>query len=123
MIELQWRFYISEGERYERQIGVEGQARLDELWSTMDTELRQLAFNEGSEETLTSKELMLARIKSLAVTVLHSSVHIVSLHNMTKMPEESVKAFSARVRGTAANCNLSKSCPQDNAVVSYQEET
>ena len=66
---------------------------------------------------------MLAHIESLAVTVLHSSVHIVALHEMQQLPEETVKAFSARVRGTAANCNLSKKCPGDNVEVSYQEET
>ena len=46
----------------------------------METELRQLAFSEGGEEQeqLTTEDLMLAKIKSLAVTVLHASVHIVT---------------------------------------------
>ena len=123
MTELQWRFYLSEWGRYRRQTNIEGQSLLDELWSTMDTELRQLAFSEGGEDTLATEELMLARIKSLSVTVLHSSVHIVALHEMKQLPGESVKAFSARVRGTAANCNLTKKCPTDNVDVSYQEET
>ena len=47
MSELQWRFYISEWNRYTRQTGITGQSLRDELWNTMETELRQLAFLEG----------------------------------------------------------------------------
>ena len=46
-----------------------------------------------------------------------------SLHDMKQLATETVKAFSARVRGTAANCNLSKKCPGDGRDVSYLEET
>ena len=112
MTELNWRFYLSEWNRYTRQTGIADQVLRDELWNTMDTELRQLAFSEGSEDSLNTEELMLARIKSLAVTVLHPSVHIVTLHDMKQLPSETVKSFSARVRGNAANCNLAKKCPQ-----------
>ena len=109
--ELDWRFYVSEWSRYTRQTGIAERVLLDELWNTMDTELRQLAFSEGGEDLLTTEALMLEKIKSLAVTVLHPSVHIVALHDMKQLPSETVKSFSARVRGTAANCNLSKKCP------------
>ena len=89
----------------------------------MDQELRQLAFSEGSEDTLVTEELTLGRIKSLAVTVLHPSEHIVALHELKQLPSETVKSFSARVRGTAANGNLSKKCPNAACAcdVSYLE--
>ena len=35
------------------------------------------------------------RIKSLAVSVLHTAVHTVSLHEAEQAPEESVKMFAA----------------------------
>jgi hypothetical protein len=73
MSELDWRFYVSEWSRYTRQTGIADRVLLDELWNTMDTELRQLAFSEGGEEQLTTEDLMLEKIKSLAVTVLHPS--------------------------------------------------
>lgn len=47
MFELQWIFYLSEWARYVRQTGINDQVRRDELWNTMDTELRELAFSEG----------------------------------------------------------------------------
>ena len=125
MTELNWRFFLSEWSRYTRQTGIKDQVLLDELWSTMDTELRQLAFSEGAEETLNTEALMLVRIKSLAVTVLHASVHIVTLHDMKQLPSETVKSFSARVRGTAANCELSKTCTSATCEqkVSFLEDT
>jgi len=68
---------------------------------------------------------MLARVKSLAVTVLHSAVHTVHLHDSKQLAEESTKAFAARVRGTAASCELTKLCPTAdcNTNVSFMEET
>ena len=125
MTELNWRFFLSEWSRYTRQTGVKDQVMLDELWDTMDTELRQLAFSEGSEDSLNTEDLMLARIKSLAVTVLHASVHIVTLHDMKQLPSETVKSFSARVRGTAANCELTKPCPAPacTQTISFLEDT
>ena len=75
MTEIQWKFYLSEWHRYKRQTGIADVVLRDELWNTMDQELRQLAFSEGSEDTLVTEELTLGRINSLAVTVLHPSVH------------------------------------------------
>ena len=82
------------------------QLLIDELWNTMGTDLKQLAFDQGDVEDLRSEELMLARIKSLAVTVQHAAVHTVSLHSAQQHQDESTKAFAARVRGIASNCNL-----------------
>lgn len=49
-------------------------------------------------------ELMLTKIKSLAVTVLHDGVH------MKQLPSETVKSFITTVKGTAVNCRLTKTC-------------
>ena len=46
MSELNWRFYVSEWSRYTGQTGIADRVLLDELWNTMDTELRQLAFSD-----------------------------------------------------------------------------
>ena len=40
-----------------------------------------------------------------------------------QLPTENLKSFSARVWGTAANCNITKKCPGDHRDVSYLEET
>ena len=52
-------------------------------------------------------------------------MHIVALNDMKQQQSETVKSYSARVRGTAANCNLSKKCPNTDCdkEVPYLEET
>ena len=123
--EKDWRFFLAEWEDYKRATAVVGQAVLDELWSCMTPDLKKLAFDQGGKTALTTEQLMLDRIKSLAVTVLHSAVHTVNLHEMKQLAEESTKAFAARVRGTAASCELTKLCPAAdcNTNVSFMEET
>ena len=111
MSEHDWRFFLSEWDDYKRATGISGQNMLDELWSCMVPDLKRLAFDQGGKDLLNTEELMLARLKLLAVSVLHAAVHTVSLHEARQMSEESTKAFAARVRGIAANCHLSKECP------------
>ena len=108
MSETSWNFFLHEWKRYTRQTGIKDATLIDELWSCMDAELRELAFNEGFEAV--NEESLLANIKSLAVTVLHPSVHVVALHRMQQQDGESIKAFGARVKGTAKNCGLTKLC-------------
>jgi hypothetical protein len=78
MSEENWRFFSNEWERYKRQTGVSGTQLLDELWSCMTEELRQLAFAEGGSDSLQTEADMTTRIKKLAVVALHPSVHVVN---------------------------------------------
>ena len=123
MSETDWNFFIHEWRRYTRQTGVTDVVLRDELWSCMETELRQLAFSEGF--TANTEDELLKQIKSLAVTILHPSVHVISLHQMSQQESETIKAFSARVKGTASNCNLTKTCIKlgCDQSVPYLEET
>ena len=123
MSEESWRFFLDEWSRYKRQTGIKDQELLDELWGCMTDELRQLAFAEGGTTNLTTEDLMTIRIKSLAVVSLHSSVHVVNLHELRQQSDENVHAFAARVRGIAASCNLHKKCSGCQLVVNYSEET
>ena len=68
-----------------------------ELCNCMASDLRRLAFNQGSKEDLTTEGLMMARIKSLAVTKLQSAVQTVNLHDSKQLADESTKTFAARV--------------------------
>ena len=120
--EADWRFFISEWVDYKRVTGITGQSILDELWSCMKGDLKRLAFDQGGKDTLTTEPLMIARIKSLAVTVLHSAVHTIHLHEAKQTKDESTKAFAARVQGIACSCNLTKVCTC-RATVSFTEET
>ena len=122
MSEHDWRFFLSEWKDYTRATGITNQNLLDELWSCMSPDLRRLAFDQGGKDDLDSEEKMLSRIRGLAVSVLHAAVHTVSLHEAQQASTESTKAFSARVRGIATNCDLSKTCVCKKEV-SFLDET
>ena len=65
----------------------------------MEEDLRQLAFSEGFSAT--TKDELLQKIKDITVTVLHPSVHVVSLYYMTQLDGVTVEAFAARMKRTA----------------------
>ena len=106
--EADWRFFRSEWTDYKSATHIADQALLDELWQCMQGDLKRLAFNQGGKDQLTTEDLMMDRIRSLAVRELHAAVHTVHLHEAKQLAEESVKAFAARVRGITASANLSK---------------
>ena len=64
---------------------------------------------------------MLKMIKRLSVSILHDAVHTVELHESKLLSMESTKAFAARVRGIATNCNLSKKCACSKEVTFIEE--
>ena len=86
-------------------------------------DLKQLAFDQAGKDSLVTKALMMTRIKSLAVSVLHPAIHRVHLHEAKQSPDESTKTFAARFRGIAANCDLQVSCHVCHASVSYTVDT
>lgn len=122
MSEHDWRFFLSEWAAYKWVTGVKDRTMLDELWSCMTVDLRCLAFDQGDMDSLNTEGQMLTRIKTLAVSVLHEAVHTVALHDAKQAVGESTKAFAARVRGIASNCNLAKDCTCGQKV-SFLEET
>ena len=122
MSEHEWRFFLSEWGDYKRATGVSGQHMLDELWSCMSADMRRLAFDQGGKTSLDTEEKMMELVRGLAVSVLHEAVHTVALHEARQLSSESTKAFAARVRGIATNCNLTKKCTCDLAVT-FVEET
>ena len=123
MTESDWVFHEHKWQRYKRQSGISGQQVLDELWATLDSEMERLAFQDGIEET--DPDALLLMFKKLAVTTIHPSLHVVTLHNLKQNQDETVKAFSARVRGIAKNCELQKKCSKTGCseAVSFLEET
>ena len=122
MSEHQFAFFRNEWDLYKRATGIRDQTLCDELWSCMSSDLKRLAYDQGDVKLLNTEDLMMERIKSLAVAELHPSVHTVRLHESQQAAQESVKAFSARVRGVASNCRLKKNCGC-GLEVSYLDET
>ena len=71
MNEHEFRFFQDEWEDYKNSTGLRGNDLLSELWMKMTPDLKKLAFDQGSKALLVTKVQMMARIKSLAVSVLH----------------------------------------------------
>ena len=123
--EHDWRFFTAEFERYKRSTGVSGPQILDEVWHCQAKPLRSLMQAEASISTLNTEELLLEKIKSLAVITLHSAVHLVELRNLQQGQNEPIRKFVARARNIATSCNLSRKCtgPSCDADVSFLDET
>jgi hypothetical protein len=70
MTEHEFRFFQSEWSSYKRATGISGPALMDELWITMSTDLKKLAFDQGDKHTLDTEDKVMERVRSLAVLVL-----------------------------------------------------
>ena len=121
--ESDWAFFVTRWRRYVRQTDIIDQQLLDELWSCMDNELEKLAFGDSVE--FKTEDELLSKIKNLSVTTLHPALHAVTLHQMKQESNETSKAYSTRVRATAYNCNLEKTCTSTTCLenISFVEET
>ena len=123
MSESDWFFFQHKWTRYKRLSQIQGQALVDELWACLDPDIERLAFQDGINET--DPDNLLTAIKQLAVTTIHPSLHVITLHEAKQSSEENVKSFSARVHGIAKNCELTKRCTKQGCSeqVSFLEET
>ena len=123
MSESDWTFFEHKWNRYKRQSGIVGQQIVDEIWACLDVDIERLAFQDGLCST--DPTTLLESVRKLAVTTVHPALHVVSLHEQRQNAEESVKKFSARVKGSAKNCKLSKQFTKTGCQeqVSFLEET
>ena len=84
MMESEYKLFKDQWERYKRATKIMGQILLDELWCTMEPELYTLAFGQGNTDALTMEELIMGRIKDLAIVIQHAAVHTVMLHSIVQ---------------------------------------
>ena len=124
--EAEWRFFVSEFDRYKRTTGVTGvQSIIDELWHCMNKDLKTLMQSETLDDNLNTEVGLKEKMYNLAVVTLHSAVHLVTLRKLQQTQSETIREFVARARNIASNCDLSKQCPADgcDTVVDYLDET
>ena len=79
--------------------------------------------SDSTMASLDTEKKLLAKLKSLAVTTLHSAVHLIALRDLQQRQAENIRAFIARARATASNCGLSKACSSCQTEISFVEET
>ena len=93
-----------------------------QLQAACDDDLRQRVYDTGNFASLNTTVLFLAKMKELAVITVHKSVHLMNLWRMLQEPDESIRAFVARVTATADMCGMSVTCVECNKNLSYRDQ-
>ena len=124
MTEASWQFKVIEWQSYIGQTPTTPENKLLQLRAACDDDLRQRVYDSGDYAGLDTETKFLARMKDLAVIRIHKSVHLMNLYRMTQESDEAIRAFVARVMGTADMCAMTIKCPKDECgtEVSYRDE-
>ena len=122
MTEAAWDFKVIEWESYIQQTPATDNTKLLQLRAACDDGLRSRVYDSGDFASLNNVTLLLARMKELAVVTVHKSVHLMNLYKMVQQPEENIRAFSARLTGTAEMCGMSVKCNTCQVDISYRDE-
>ena len=121
MTEADWQFKEIDWNSYIEQTPSSDNAKLLQLRAACDDSLRQRVCDSGGWTLRTVPEL-LARIKDLAVVKIHKSRHLANLYNIVQQTDEPVRAFVARLTGTADMCGMQVQCTGCQHNVSYRDE-
>lgn len=120
-----WEYFTSRWTEYKQATRLTDADCVVQLLECCDEALRRdlTRFSGGSLSTKTEADVLTA-MRSLAVREENLMVARLQLHNMVQDHDEPVRTFAARLRGQAAVCKFSVSCPRDGCekTVSYQDE-
>ena len=117
-----WSYFSSRWNDYVQATRVAGHDRIIQLLECCDEQLRKdLTRSHGSLTTKTEVDI-LAAIKTLAVRQENTMVARVTLLNMKQDREETIRSYSARLRGQAGVCRYSVKCSGCNNDVDYTDE-
>ena len=119
MNEAQWSFTELQWKNYINQTPVSDAVKLTQLQAACSEPLRQCVFDTGLYSTLSTPELFLAKMEELAVVKVHKSVHLRNLWRMSQQPDETIRAFVARLTATADMCGMTVTC-QCEREISYR---
>ena len=124
MTEARWQFIKMQWDAYIDQTPASEDQELQQLRAACDKDLLQRVYDCGNFAALNTVDLLIVKMKELAVVKIHKTVHMVQLWKMTQEPSESVRAFSARITGKADLCEMTVTCPkqQCNTKASYRDE-
>ena len=111
MTESQWSFTKIQWDNYIQQSVVSPAVQLMQLQAACDEPLRQRIFDTGTYSSLSTVVLFLAKMKELAVIIVHKSIHMMNLWKMTQQSDEPIRAFAARLTATADMCGMVITCP------------
>ncbi|RLJ22719.1 hypothetical protein DJ031_00325, partial [bacterium endosymbiont of Escarpia laminata] len=121
----EWDYFLVRWRDYVEATKVSGKDRIIQLLECCDEQLRKdVTRSIGMGRTLTDRpeEEILTLVRTLAVREENTMVARVTLHNMRPDRDETVRSFSARIRGQAGVCKFSLPCPNCTQTVNYTEE-
>ena len=124
MSEADWQFKVIAWKSYIGQAPTTPDNKLLQLRAACDEELHKRVYDSGDYGGLDTEDKFLARMKELAVIKIHKSVHLMNLYRMVQDSDEAIRAFVARVNGTADMCGMTVRCPKEDCDtdVSYRDE-
>ena len=105
--EAQWTAYISQ------QAGLREEVKVQQLQAACDQALLRRVYDDGGLAALDTEAKLLAKVKKLAVRVVHKTLHMQNLWNMIQQAEEPIRAFASRLTGTAELCDFTMTCSSD----------
>ena len=105
MTEAEWNFKKEQWTAYISQTQTTEATKCQQLKAACDEQLLRRVYDAGSMQTYNTEDLLLDRIKTLAVRMTHKTLHIQNLWSMCQDPDEGIRSFCSRLVGTADLCN------------------
>ena len=117
-----WLFLKSQWERYVRGTGLLRQSTLLHIWEACSEPLQRSLHYDGAEG-LEDPDLLLGRIKQLAVKKHNNLVNIIEQQRLGQQHDETVAAYTTRLNDQASLCDLNVVCPDCDTEVGFKEKT
>ena len=95
MTESKWQFTNMQWEAYIAQTNASTVQKVQQLRAACEKELLQRVYDCGTFSSLDTVELLLSKMKELAVVTVHKTIHMVHLWKMTQESDERIRAFAA----------------------------
>ena len=121
----EWEYFLVRWRDYVEATKVTGKDGTIQLLECCDDQLRKdVTRSIGMGRMLTDRpeEEILTLVRRLAVREENAMFAQVALHNMRQDRDETVRSFSARIRGQAGVCKFFLPCPDCSQSVHYIEE-
>ena len=110
MTEAQWEFTMLKWIAYISQTNASPDQKLQQLRAACHQDLLQRVYDAGNFTGLNTVELLLASMKKLSVQIVHKTIHMMNMWRMQQEADETIRAFEARITGTADLCDMQVTC-------------
>lgn len=124
MSQNEWALKRSQWEAYISQTPVAESVKVQQLRAACEDYPLRRVYDTGDLASMNTETLLLSQIKEIAVQVVHKTLHLKNLWLMKQSPDESIRAFSSRLVGTAELCDLYVTCARAGCdqKTSYRDE-